>query len=526
MPHDGPEQPWLLEEPGGLILETARHPLLTGDVVPITAWLGAQRSQEIGARSAGESSGDFTVLLITGPNTGGKTVALKTVGLLALMAQAGLPVPADADSRLPVFDAVFADIGDEQSIEQSLSTFSSHIGNIISIITSATGRSLVLLDELGAGTDPVEGAALAKAILSHLLKRPAALAVATTHHGELKAFAHTTPGVANASVEFDLESLSPTYRLHIGLPGQSNALAIAQRLGMPEGILEEARSGIDPDRLGRRVADLGPAPRAEGRADSKRRRSAWRRARRRRRASASRRSCSRSKPTAAASSSARNGRWKRSCQQMRARLRDAVRELERAERLNVFERAKVVEAAREEVGDAETSVKRVVERKQRKRRVALPEIAPRDRVFLIDVPTPGEAVSAPDERGDLDVNLGALRARINVSQIERVEKAEAGNGDGRAVQAPLASTIPLPSVSPEMDLRGLTVDEALMLIDQRLDEAARAGVREMRIIHGKGTGTLRRAVRDMLSKHALVQGHAVAAPREGGDGVTVVELAG
>ena len=272
----------------------------TGDVVPITAWLGDAADSDLRLHELRlpESSANFTVLLITGPNTGGKTVALKTVGLLSLMAQAGLPVPADANSRLPVFDAVFADIGDEQSIEQSLSTFSSHIGNIISILESATGDSLVLLDELGAGTDPVEGAALAKAILSHLLAT-GSLVVATTHHGELKEFAHTTPGVANASVEFDLESLSPTYRLHIGLPGQSNALAIAQRLGMPEAILDEARAGIDPDRLAVEslISDLHHERKAAQTASAEQQRRGARGGEGAR--SASRRSSSRSKRTAA-----------------------------------------------------------------------------------------------------------------------------------------------------------------------------------------------------------------------------------
>src|SRR5439155_19876961 len=193
--------------------------LLTGSVVPVSIWLG----EPVSGQSATENAKAFSVLLITGPNTGGKTVALKTAGLLALMATAGLPVPADAGSRLPVFDAVHADVGDEQSIEQSLSTFSSHIGNIVAVLSAATNRSLVLLDELAAGTDPVEGAALAKGILSFLLKT-GCLTVATTHHGELKAFAHTTEGVSNSSVEFDAETLAPTYRLHIGLRGQSNAL--------------------------------------------------------------------------------------------------------------------------------------------------------------------------------------------------------------------------------------------------------------------------------------------------------------
>jgi len=521
LPHDGHEQPWLREKPDALFLENARHPLLTGEVVPVTVWLGDALENR---NSKVESDrGAFTVLLITGPNTGGKTVALKTVGLLSLMAQAGLPLPAGANSRLPIFDAVYADIGDEQSIEQSLSTFSSHVGNIISILESATGGSLVLLDELGAGTDPVEGAALAKAILSHLLAI-GCLTVATTHHGELKAFAHTTPGIANASVEFDVETLSPTYRLHIGLPGQSNALAIAQRLGMPEPILDEARAGIDPDRLAVEslISDLHREREAAETASAEQRTAALEAERGRQRVTKELQSLEANR-TRLIEKTQRE--METELAQMRSRLRDATRELQKAERLNVFERAQAVEAAKEEVAEAETSVKRVTTRTQRRRRAPLPQIAAGDQVFLIDVPTPGEAISPPDEQGDLDVKLGSLRARINVQQIERVEKGEGGNEDGRAA-APPASRLPMPTIPPELDLRGLTVDEALLLIDQHLDEAARAGVRELRIIHGKGTGTLRRAVREMLSKHALVQGHAAAQPRGGGDGVTVVELAG
>jgi len=498
LPHEGPDQPWLLDNTDGLFLENARHPLLTDAVVPITIWLGSADAPTSDLRPA--TSEPFNVLLITGPNTGGKTVALKTAGLLSLMAQAGLPVPADADSRLSLFDAVYADIGDEQSIEQSLSTFSSHVGNIISILGTASADSLVLLDELGAGTDPTEGAALAKAILTYLLEI-GCLTVATTHHGELKAFAHTTPGIANASVEFDAETLSPTYRLHIGLPGQSNALAIAQRLGMPKPILDEARAGIDPDRLAVEslISDLHRE-----------------------------REVTKELQSLEANRDRLFERTQREMEeeltQMRSRLRDAVRELERAERLTVFERAKAIETAREETTQAEASIKRVAERKRRRRRAPLPAIAAGDRIYLTDVPTPGEALSEPDAEGDLDVKLGSLRARINVRQIERVEKGEA-QGDGRTSQTTPISHLPLPAASPELDLRGLTVDEALFLIDHRLDEAARAGVGELRIIHGKGTGTLRRAVREMLSKHALVHAHAAAAPRAGGDGVTVVKLA-
>jgi DNA mismatch repair protein MutS2 len=523
LPHDDADQKWLLEEPGDLRLEKARHPLLMGEVVPVTVWLGGTENGNRNTEDAERH--EFRILLITGPNTGGKTVALKTVGLLSLMAQAGLPVPADPGSRLPVFDAVFADIGDEQSIEQSLSTFSSHIRNIVSVLEQATGRSLVLLDELAAGTDPTEGSALAKAILSHLL-RAGCLAVATTHHGELKAYAHVTEGISNASVEFDVETLSPTYRLHIGLPGQSNALSIAERLGMPDDVLAEAREGIDPDRLAVEslISHLHKEREAAETASATQRSAA-------KEAERARAQVTKELETLQANRERLVQRTQQQMeaelQQARSRLREATRELERAERLTVFERAQAVEVAKAEVEIVEQAAEEVQKKRQRKRRAKLPPIEAGDRIFLADVPTPGEALSEPDEGGELDVRLGSLRARINVKQIERVEKAGAEMGNGkwdRRGTADLPVSELASAAVPELDLRGMTVDEALTIVDQRLDEAARAGVSEMRIIHGKGTGTLRRAIRDMLRKHALVQAHAEAERREGGDGVTVVEL--
>jgi DNA mismatch repair protein MutS2 len=517
LPHDDAEQRWLTEEPGSLYLQNARHPGLTGDVVPVSVWLG-----EGGPTSREAPSGDgFTVLLITGPNTGGKTVALKTVGLLALMAQAGIPVPAERDSRLPVFDAVFADIGDEQSIEQSLSTFSSHMSNIISILRGATHRSLVLLDELAAGTDPVEGSALAQAILAHLL-RLGCLTIATTHHGELKAFAHSTAGISNASVEFDAESLAPTFRLHIGLPGQSNALAIAERLGMPDEVLAEAREGISPDRLQIEslISDLH-RHREEAEAASDEQRSAAGEARTARdRVTKELRSLEANRNRLIEET---RKEMEAELQKTRVRLLEAQKELAQAERLSLFERAKVVESVQKEAEAVAEEVKKVRKRERRKPAGPLPEIGPGDRIFLHDVPTPGEAITAPDGSGDLEVKLGSLRARVNVRQIESVEKAEDREPEPRVYEPSLSL---MPKASPELDLRGLSVDEALLLIDQRLDEAARSGVKELRIIHGKGTGTLRRAVREMLAKHTLVESQAPAERRDGGDGVTVVELGG
>ncbi|MDO8611410.1 MAG: endonuclease MutS2 [Dehalococcoidia bacterium] len=517
LPHDGMAQRWLVEG-GGLRLEEARHPLLTGDVVPITAWVGEGPPSTFHLPPPEEG---FTVLLITGPNTGGKTVALKTVGLLALMAQAGLPVPAGGDSRLPVFEGVYADIGDEQSIEQSLSTFSSHMGNIIAILRAASPRSLVLLDELGAGTDPAEGSALAKAILHHLL-RSGCLTIATTHHGELKAFAHVTPGVANASVEFDPQTLAPAYRLTIGLPGQSNALAIAARLGMPEELLAEARQSIGPDRLAVETLIV----------DLARQRDAAEIARFEQETAAARAQQAEKQVSErlAALESGRERLLEQTRREMeeqlaqaRARLHQAARDMERAARLPAPERAVAVEAAQQEIEAVEKTVEKL-ERRRRRRRGPLPPIEPGDLLYLRDLPLPGEALSAPDDQGEVEVKLGALRARISLRQVERVDKGmvepvtfsparpEALEGRARAV-------------SPELDVRGLAADEALLLVDQRLDEAFRAGLAEVRIVHGKGTGTLRRAVREMLSKHALVRAHASAPPRAGGDGVTVAELA-
>ena len=508
----GSDAPWLVEAPAALRLVEARHPLLEGEVVPVTIEVG----------------GETRALLITGPNTGGKTVALKTAGLLSLMALAGLPVPADKGTRIPVYDAVFADIGDEQSIEQSLSTFSGHVTAIIDILERAGPRSLVLLDELGAGTDPTEGAALAIAIVGRLAEEGATL-IATTHHSELKLFAHREAGVLNASVEFDLETLAPTYRLRIGVPGQSNALAIAERLGMPGAIVEAARDGLShgqrdleavlgdlrtqlsaaEDRAARAAADRDAAEELRG-------------------------DLERQLATLADESERLRAE---SHERVREEVRDAERMLQRARRevesARLEQAAADLERAREAVAalaptvsptgppepppPAEDSLsprERVGVRAPRT--LPAPEVG--SRVWLRGIGSPGEALSEPDAAGEFEVQLGALRTRVRLVQVERIEQP-----DGKVIVA--IRTPPAPSAPEQIEIRGQIVAEALPSVEAFLDDAARAGRARVRIIHGKGTGALRRAVRELLAGHPLVTAYESGTSQEGGEGVTVALLA-
>lgn len=497
LPRAGEEPHWLLPQPSLLRLVDARHPLLGDKAVPISLHLGQQAG--------------FTVLLITGPNTGGKTVALKTVGLLSSMAQAGLPVPADAGSCLPVFDGIYADIGDEQSIEQSLSTFSAHVTNIVSILRSLTPRSLVLLDELGAGTDPAEGSALARALLLHLL-REGCLVVATTHHSELKALAHATPGMMNASAEFDPETLAPTYRLRIGVPGQSNALTIAARLGVPSTVLEEARTFLSP---AHREVERLLAALEEERRQVEKEHLAQEEARRQAEAL-------RQRLDEELTSLKKEGL--REIREARLRLQQAIdqahRRLQEVERL--LQRAEVARR------DALVEAQRLLEEaRQEEEKVATlehelalppPPVRPGERVRIRGIGEPGLVLSGPTERGEIEVLLGRWRLRIPWEEVEGVEPP--------GHEAPFTPHIPTPSAPPtELEVRGLTVEEALSAVERQLDAAFRAGLPQLRIVHGKGTGTLRRAVRQLLSSHPLVKSYRSAAPQEGGEGVTVVEVA-
>ncbi len=499
-----------LNDQGRLRLMAARHPLLTGKVVPTDFRLGD----------------DFSMVVITGPNTGGKTVALKTVGLLTLMAQAGLHIPADDRSEITIFTEVFADIGDEQSIEQSLSTFSSHLSRIIDILQHANAHSLVLLDELGAGTDPSEGSALARAILMYLLERRVAV-VATTHYSELKAFAHDTAGVANASVEFDVETLSPTYRLQIGLPGRSNALAIAARLGLLPEIIEQARqllgtTGVQMESLleglqeDRRAAADERYQLSMERAEAEHLRKQLETER------------ARFEEERARILNETRAQARRELEQVQAQLARIKVDMGR-QRLT----QEKLDRMRAQVRGMEGRAQPVPEPRGRAAEPAsaAPEAGPLqvgDAVRVRSFNQVGELVSLPDAKGEVEVQLGMITVRVAAENIERLTKRQAksavdGNGDAvRGVSLPSITEREMPDM--QLDLRGQRVEEVLPAVDRYIHDAYMAGMPFVRILHGKGTGALRQAIRDQLAHHPLVRAYAPAAANDGGEGVTVVTL--
>lgn len=496
------------DHPGSTVrLFGARHPLLDSEtVVPVDVDLDP----------------DTFVLVITGPNTGGKTVTLKTVGLLALMAQSGLHLPVEAGSEISVFDKISADIGDEQSIEQSLSTFSGHITNIIRILGNADRRSLVILDELGAGTDPQEGAALARALLTHLLERGITTLV-TTHHPELKAYAHGTPGVTNASVEFDLESLQPTFHLTIGLPGRSNALAIAERLGMPEVIVSGARAEIDPTDLKaedlldeiHRQRELAHQARDEAeriRQEAEDLRSDL----------AGRLESIEDERLAILEGARREAEIK--VQELEGELQGLRRALVRARQpLDAIE---VVEKKAEELSE---DYQEPIERQPLTDEDIILDRPIRlgDRVRLRSLNTKGLVTSLGEE--ELEIQVGGLRVRTRYAEVEAIEsgsttESEAGESGKVTASRQADAGLNPPSPGIELDLRGLRADDALDQLERYLDAAYLAGLPFVRIIHGKGTGKLRQAVREALDGHPHIKSFEAGAANEGGDGVTVAKL--
>ncbi len=491
--------PWLASQETperSLKLVRARHPLLPGRVVPVTVELGTETG----------------VMLITGPNAGGKTVALKTVGLLAIMAHAGLHVPAD-EAHFPCFDGVYADIGDQQSIQQSLSTFSSHMTNLISIMNRATVRSLVLADELGASTDPEEGSALASAILRYFRDRGVFL-VATTHHRGVARTAQEQPGMVNASVDLDPGTLEPTYHLTLGMPGRSYALTIAARLGIPGPIIEDARSGISPaqEATDNLLHELQQERLLAGRLREEAEEARTQAARQQRDL----------EEQLSSVESAKAALVEEARQELQDRIAGILDGLRRAERL--LERPETpvqVQQQRAEIREVqrqlESTAWQPIEVKRSRWQESLRE---GDRVYVRGISQPVEVITPPDEQDRVEVLLGAMRAKIPVYQLER-------RAEGHAVAARqgvyLSRTTAPRRSGGDLDLRGLRVDDAVAMVEAALNNAALDGVGEFRIIHGKGTGALRRAVREYLADHPLVVS-AANGEGPGGDGVTVVEI--
>ncbi|MCC6168868.1 MAG: Smr/MutS family protein, partial [Caldilineaceae bacterium] len=497
--------------PGSVIdLRRARHPLLDpATVVPVDVYLDEETY----------------IIVITGPNTGGKTVTLKTVGLLALMAQSGLMLPVEPGSRLSVFEGVYADIGDEQSIEQNLSTFSSHMTHIIEILEEADPTSLVLLDELGAGTDPDEGSALAMALLDNLRDR-GITTFATTHYSDLKLYAHNTPGVRNASVEFDVETLSPTYELSIGLPGRSNALVIARRLGLNPVIVERAEGIVRPDAL-EADALLDDIKRARQEAQHATER-AKERERQAQAVEADLRyqlaSLEEARRTVIAEARAR---MQQELDDVRGEIEQTRRQLARATQFSgggshesfLAEAEREIARRQRDTEEVDTNV--VMPGAASERLTGAIEVG--DRVWVPTLQASGEVLALNGRAGDADVQIGNFRLKLPLKRLELRQKAAKDVPPPR-IEVQAGAMHDSPGI--EFDMRGERVEEGLEKLERYLDNAYLARLPWVRIIHGKGTGALRDSVRALLRRHPVVGEFRPGDHGEGGDGVTIAKLVG
>ncbi len=488
-------------------LKQARHPLLERhSVVPVDIRLGET----------------YTMLIITGPNTGGKTVSLKTLGLLTLMGQSGLHIPAFQGSTLAVFEDVFADIGDEQSIEQNLSTFSSHMTNVVYILKHASSRCLVLFDELGGGTDPVEGSALAISILNDLHNRDIRC-MATTHYSELKTFAMTTPGIENACCEFDVETLSPTYHLLIGIPGKSNAFAIAKKLGMADHVIESAKSQIDSSTVDMEalLADLEKSKRTIEQEQAE--------------IAANKEEIQKLKDRLAS----KNEHIEQRKQDILRNAREEAREIledakafadESIRKYNNWEKKpqtannKDMEKARGELRDKLKSVNSKLEYKtsNRKSKAKAGDFHLGDSVHVISLNLDGTVRSLPNQKGELTVQMGILQSTVKISDVEIIKEEKQSKQQKTAQYR--ASVNKAKNIKPEINLLGMTVDEAIMELDKYLDDACLSHLNQVRIVHGKGTGALRKGVHEYLKRQKYVKSFRLGEFGEGDAGVTIVEL--
>ena len=499
---------------GAISLKRARHPLLDqAKAVPVTVELG----------------GDYDTLVITGPNTGGKTVTLKTLGLLCLMAQCGLHIPADSGSTVRVFDRILADVGDEQSIEQSLSTFSAHMSNTVEILRQADDDSLILFDELGAGTDPVEGAALAIAIIQHARSKGALIA-ATTHYAELKTFAMTTAGVENASCEFDVQTLRPTYRLLVGIPGKSNAFAISRRLGLDESVIADAKAQMDSESLRFEdvLAQLEEKRQRLEKAQTEANRLWQQREEDARKARIFREQMEKAKENARAKGEAEAKRIVREAQQKTEEIFAQLEELRKQQtRAANFQQVNDAKAAiRHDLKEAEA----VLHSRDQEPEAPAPSrpIAVGDLVELAGVKTAATVLNVNGD-GSMLLQAGKMKMTVKAGQVRLLESAE--EIEKRKKQATAAQR---KNVSPqiqlaaraasELDIRGMETLEAESVVENYIDAAVMAKLGTVTIIHGKGTGALRKAVHEMLKRNRAVKSFRLGRYGEGEAGVTVVEL--
>ena len=482
-------------------IKEARHPLLPGRVVPIDVAIG----------------GDYTTLIITGPNTGGKTVSLKTVGLISLMAQTGLFIPAEEGSMLNVFDDIFLDIGDKQSIEMSLSTFSASLTNIVDILNKVTSNSLVLLDEIGSGTDPIEGAALAISILSHLTENEV-MTFATTHYSELKYYAMENDRVMNASVEFDVETLSPTYKLEIGTPGKSNAFEISKRLGLSEKILTKAKSliGEDTQNINKILEEIE---------DDK------------------------------AEIEAKNRQienYRREIQSIKDKLRNKSKELDKQkeeiikkaeekanqilDKANKESQAMLKEAKRSKnanTSDIDRSLNKIRNKykdsyieneseglRLKKSKDIPDELKEGDMVIVEGLGQEAQVIEAPDSKGNIKLQMGILKMDSNIKNVRKIKKDKQTEKNIEKVYSVKKAM----HISATLDLRGQRYDEAMRNVDKYLDDAMLAGLSQAKIIHGKGTGALIKGVSEILKTDKRVASYRFGDDKEGGYGVTIVKF--
>jgi len=487
-------------------IKKARHPLLKAEVVvPIDIYVGES----------------FNTLVITGPNTGGKTVTLKTIGLLTLMAQSGLHIPAADYSEVAVFDEVFADIGDEQSIEQSLSTFSSHMTNIVSILENVTPNSLVLFDELGAGTDPTEGAALAMSILELLHKRGIRTA-ATTHYSELKVYALSTEGICNASVEFDVATLRPTYRLLIGIPGKSNAFEISRKLGLPDAIIKRAKEFISQDDV--KFEDLiksleDDKKKAEEERDMAARlkfeleKSKVEMDRKLEKLEAQRDRMVREAQSEALEIVRRS---KEEAEELIKDLREAISR-ENEERAAMIEKSRLKVRQREDELEerlGESLFKKTSSAPPKDIRIGMP-------VHIVNLDQKGSVLTLPDGEGNLMVQAGIMKINVNIKNLKIAEEVKEKPKKSGSVKV---SSAKARAVATQIDLRGQTLDEALINVDKYLDDAYLGSLPQVTIIHGKGTGVLRAGIMQLLKSHSHVKSYRSGGFGEGGIGATIVEI--